>query len=63
MREFTVIAPAKLNLYLDVLEKRSDSYHNIETLFEKIDLKDEIIIREAKRGYARTYKRRYARRG
>jgi len=50
MREFTVIAPAKLNLYLDVLEKRPDGYHNIETLFEKIDLKDEIIVREAKRG-------------
>jgi len=50
MREFTVIAPAKLNLYLDVLEKRPDGYHNIETLFEKIDLKDELIIREAKKG-------------
>jgi len=46
MQEFTVYAPAKLNLYLDVLEKRPDGYHNIETLFEKIDLKDEIIIRE-----------------
>jgi 4-diphosphocytidyl-2-C-methyl-D-erythritol kinase len=48
MREFTVYAPAKLNLYLDVLDKRPDGYHNIETLFEKIDLKDEIIIREKK---------------
>ena len=44
MQEFRVYAPAKLNLYLDVLEKRPDGYHNIETLFEKIDLKDEIII-------------------
>jgi len=46
MREFKIYAPAKLNLYLDVLDKRSDGFHNIETLFEKIDLKDEIIIRE-----------------
>lgn len=46
MREFTVYAPAKLNLYLDVLAKRPDGYHNIETIFEKIDLKDEIIIKE-----------------
>jgi len=50
MRERTAYAPAKLNLYLDVLEKRPDGYHNIKTLFEKIDLKDEIIIREKGRG-------------
>ncbi|MBU1062404.1 MAG: 4-(cytidine 5'-diphospho)-2-C-methyl-D-erythritol kinase [Candidatus Omnitrophica bacterium] len=46
MREFRVYAPAKLNLYLDILEKRPDGYHNIKTLFEKIDLKDEIVVRE-----------------
>ncbi len=50
MRQFTVYAPAKLNLYLDVLEKRPDGYHNIETLFEKIDLKDEIVIKEKAKG-------------
>ena len=50
MREFTVYAPAKINLYLDVLRKRRDGYHDIETLFEKIDLKDEIVVREAKKG-------------
>ena len=50
MREFTVYAPAKLNLYLDVLEKRPDGYHNIKTLFEKIDLKDEIHVKEKARG-------------
>jgi 4-diphosphocytidyl-2-C-methyl-D-erythritol kinase len=50
MREFTVYAPAKLNLYLDVLEKRPDGYHNIKTLFEKIDLKDRIIIRKKTKG-------------
>jgi len=46
MREFTVFAPAKLNLFLDVLGKRPDGYHEIATLFEKIDLKDEIFIKE-----------------
>ncbi len=50
MRKFTVYAPAKLNLYLDVLEKRPDGYHNINTLFEKIDLKDEIHVKEKSRG-------------
>lgn len=50
MREIRVFAPCKLNLYLDVLGKRPDGFHNIETIFEKIDLKDEIIIREKGRG-------------
>ncbi|MDO8603716.1 MAG: 4-(cytidine 5'-diphospho)-2-C-methyl-D-erythritol kinase [Candidatus Omnitrophota bacterium] len=50
MREIRVYAPAKLNLYLDVLKKRPDGYHNIETIFEKIDLKDEIIIKEKGKG-------------
>jgi 4-diphosphocytidyl-2-C-methyl-D-erythritol kinase len=50
MREIRVFAPAKLNLYLDVLDRRPDGFHNIETLFEKIDLKDEIIIKEKGKG-------------
>jgi len=50
MREIKVYAPAKINLYLDVLNKRPDGYHNIETLFEKIDLKDEIVIKEKGKG-------------
>ncbi|NQT75960.1 MAG: 4-(cytidine 5'-diphospho)-2-C-methyl-D-erythritol kinase [Candidatus Omnitrophica bacterium] len=50
MREIRIFAPAKLNLYLDVLDKRPDGYHNIKTLFEKIDLKDEIIIKEGAAG-------------
>ncbi len=35
---------AKLNLYLKVLKKRRDNYHDIETIFERIDLSDEIIL-------------------
>ena len=41
-------APAKLNLYLKVLGKRKDGYHNIETIFEKIDLSDKIVLRSLK---------------
>jgi len=50
MQKFKVYAPAKLNLYLDVLNKRPDGYHNIKTLFEKIDLKDEIEIIQKRSG-------------
>jgi len=50
MREIRIFAPAKINLYLDVLDKRKDGFHNIETIFEKIDLLDEIIIKEKGKG-------------
>lgn len=36
---------AKLNLYLEVLNKRRDNYHNIRTVFERINLCDEIIVK------------------
>ncbi len=36
---------AKVNLYLEVLNKRKDSYHNIRTIFERIDLCDKIILK------------------
>jgi 4-diphosphocytidyl-2-C-methyl-D-erythritol kinase len=40
--EFT--APAKLNLYLRVVGRRDDGYHQIETLFERISILDRIDI-------------------
>ncbi len=40
-------AYAKINLGLRILEKRPDGYHNIETVFHKIDLFDEILFRPA----------------
>lgn len=36
---------AKLNLYLKVLNKRRDNYHNISTLFERVSLCDRIILK------------------
>ena len=44
MNSITVKAPAKVNLFLKVLSKRKDSYHNILTLFERISLADTIKI-------------------
>jgi 4-diphosphocytidyl-2-C-methyl-D-erythritol kinase len=35
---------AKLNLTLDVLDKRSDGYHNIKSLMQTISLRDDIEI-------------------
>ena len=36
---------AKLNLYLEVLKQRKDHYHNIKTIFERIDLCDKIVLK------------------
>jgi len=44
-----LLAPAKVNLYLRVIRKRPDGYHDIETLFEKIALFDRITLRPSKK--------------
>jgi len=36
----TLKAPAKINLFLKILSRRSDGYHEIETLMQKIELFD-----------------------
>lgn len=46
MQEIRVRAHAKINLYLDVVGKREDGYHNLETIFHSIELHDEVIIRK-----------------
>jgi 4-diphosphocytidyl-2-C-methyl-D-erythritol kinase len=38
------LSPAKLNLYLKVLGKRPDGYHNIQTLMQRISLCDEMFF-------------------
>jgi len=40
-----VAAPAKVNLRLRVLGRRVDGYHEIDTLFQAIDLADEVSVR------------------
>ena len=42
-------ANAKINLFLDVLGKRKDGYHNIKTVFQEVSLSDDITIRETKK--------------
>ena len=37
-------APAKVNLYLRVIRRRDDGYHDIETVFERISLYDRLTI-------------------
>ena len=37
---------AKINLYLDVLRRRRDNYHDIETIFQTVSLADELEFHE-----------------
>ena len=39
-----VLAPAKLNLYLEILGKRPDGYHEIETLMVAVNLYDRLTF-------------------
>lgn len=45
-----VWAPAKVNLFLEVQEKRPDGFHEIETLMAPIDLYDTLYVCEAADG-------------
>ncbi len=40
-----VAAPAKLNLFLEILRKRPDGYHDLESLMIAVDLFDTLEVR------------------
>ena len=43
----TVLAPAKINLALDVVGRREDGYHLLETVFQTVDWYDRITVEVA----------------
>jgi 4-diphosphocytidyl-2-C-methyl-D-erythritol kinase len=45
LKTLTLKSYAKLNLFLSVRHKRPDSFHAIETVFERISLSDRIVLR------------------
>jgi len=50
MKPFTLSSYAKLNLALRVVGRRPDGFHELVTLFERIDLRDDISFAPAKEG-------------
>lgn len=42
-----ILAPAKINLFLEVTNRRKDGYHNIESIMQTVSLFDEITIKPA----------------
>ena len=45
----TLFSPAKINLYLNVKNRRKDGYHNIESLMTFCDCGDEITVNKSKK--------------
>ncbi len=43
-KTITLTAPAKINLFLEVLGKRPDGYHELETVMQEIDLADTLRL-------------------
>src|SRR3954471_5603586 len=50
MPEARVAAQAKVNLRLKILAQEVDGYHSIETIFARIDLADDVVVRVGKPG-------------
>jgi 4-diphosphocytidyl-2-C-methyl-D-erythritol kinase len=49
--DFVVWAPAKVNLYLEVLTRRPDGYHELETLLVAVSLYDTLVFKEDASGH------------
>jgi 4-diphosphocytidyl-2-C-methyl-D-erythritol kinase len=45
MRSYSLIAPAKINLYLEILGDRPDGYHELAMVLQSIELADQINVR------------------
>jgi 4-diphosphocytidyl-2-C-methyl-D-erythritol kinase len=46
----TLLAPAKLNLFLHITGRRADGYHELQTLFQLLDFGDTLGFEEARPG-------------
>ncbi|MGE5544702.1 MAG: 4-(cytidine 5'-diphospho)-2-C-methyl-D-erythritol kinase [Bacillota bacterium] len=44
MKQITISTPAKINLTLDVLGKREDGYHDIESVMHQVNLCDQVSV-------------------
>ena len=45
MREVRLVAQAKINLFLRVLARETSGYHALETLFQRLEVGDDVVVR------------------
>jgi len=48
--ELVIPSPAKINLFLEIVGRRLDGYHEIESIMQLIDLRDEVRLRRRRHG-------------
>ena len=53
MNRLVIEARCKINLGLEVLRRRPDGFHDIDTVFQCVSLCDELVIERAPRGTVR----------
>ncbi|MCC6273936.1 MAG: 4-(cytidine 5'-diphospho)-2-C-methyl-D-erythritol kinase, partial [Deltaproteobacteria bacterium] len=50
MQSLTLPSPGKVNLRLEVVGKRSDGYHELRSLMERVSIADEIDLKIVEKG-------------
>lgn len=50
MQSISLLSPGKVNLRLDIVGKRSDGYHELRSLMERVSLADEIDMKIVEKG-------------
>jgi 4-diphosphocytidyl-2-C-methyl-D-erythritol kinase len=44
MNKVKILAPAKINLHLQITSKRKDGYHNLISIFQMVSIFDELVV-------------------
>ncbi len=52
MTPLTIPSPAKINLFLEVIRRRPDGFHDIETVMQLVGLYDEVRLEQCREGIA-----------
>lgn len=55
MQTYSLIAPAKINLYLEIIGDRPDGYHELAMILQSIDLADQVDLRSNGTDQIRVY--------
>ena len=50
MNDIVLASPAKINLFLEIVGRRPDGYHEIESIMQLVDLCDEVHLRRRRDG-------------
>jgi 4-diphosphocytidyl-2-C-methyl-D-erythritol kinase len=50
VNEIVIPSPAKVNLFLEIVGRRPDGYHEIESIMQLVDLCDEVCLRRRRQG-------------